>query len=165
MSQQIEIICRRCERRDILDHEPPEDYVCSICGMPAKPVKFENRKFTKDKPYQIKLYGWWKCGKHNQTWKKNQPCLDCEKEPIPPAFTILNQTDKTYEKILGEIDLSKTESGAKKRIKDHLIALNQAQLDTPILLKEFIAQQTKQNTEILKQLKQLNKNLEGNNED
>ena len=152
MSQtaKTEVICRRCERRDVLDNEPPEDYACSICGLLAKPIP-KSQKFTmnKDKPLQLKLHPYWRCAKHQQTWKKNQPCLDCEKEPIKPAFIILNQPNTEYEKILGEIDVSKTESGAKKRIKDHLIALNQAQLDTPILLKEMI-----------KQLKRLNKNLE-----
>ena len=164
MSQQIEVICRRCERRDILDHEIPEDYRCTICNLPAKPEEFGDAKLTKQKPIQIKIFDWWRCTKHNQTWGKNKTCLDCNDEETRPLITQLNPPNMQYEKILGEIDISKTESGARKRVQDHLIALDQARLNTPILLKEFITQQNKRDTEILKQLRQLNQNLEEKND-
>ena len=164
MSQQIEVICRRCERRDVLDHEISEDYRCSVCNMPAKPEKIEPGKFEMGKPHEIKINmkRWWRCAKHNQTWKRKQPCLECENEELHPLVRNLNPTDTEYQKIRDEIDITKTEWGVMKKIRDQEIALKKAELDMPVLLKQSIKQQAKRDNEILKQLKQISKHLDGN---
>jgi len=157
--EQYEVVCKRCGRKDILDHEPLEDYVCSICGPISKPIEY-----SKNKPYEINIKPKaWVCGNHNLVLKKDEPCPECEKKQLRPLITPLNPTNNEYEKIRDDIDISKTEWGVMKKIRDHRIALEKTQLAMPTLLKQSIKQQAKLNNEILKQLKQLNKNLEGKN--
>ena len=157
--EQWEVVCKRCSRREILDHEPNADYVCSICGPISKPIEY-----SKNKPYEINIKPKaWVCGNHNLVLKKNESCPECEKKQLRPLVTTLNPTNSEYEKIIDEISTSKTEREVKNKIRNHFRDLDQTQLDMPVLLKQSIKQQAKLNNEILKQLKQLNKNLEGKN--
>ena len=75
--------------------------------------------------------------------------------------TALEKNNSDIDKIMkdtkDEIQMNKGYAEARMRIKDHQIALQQAQLETPDLLKQQIEQQDK----ILKELSKLNKNLEG----
>ena len=157
--EQFEFTCIRCSHTSIFETEPPEDYECEICGPPPKERsgKFSKNYVIAQKP------SWWRCENHHVTMKWNDSCIECSKKftkrnfPNTDWVMLPNIND---EKTKNEIEMSKTGVMMRNKVKENLIALQQAQLETPNLLK----QQLKQQGQILKVLEQLNKNLEAKNE-
>lgn len=64
---------------------------------------------------------------------------------MAPTFKILKQSqpDKTYENFRDEIEMNKSEGGIIKKIRERQMAIQQAQLDTPVLLKQLIGKMDK----------------------
>jgi len=157
--EQFEFTCIRCSHTSIFETEPPEGYECEICGPLPKERsgKFSKNYVIAQKP------SWWRCENHHVTMKWNDSCPECSKKFTKRNFPdsgriILPNLDD--EKTKSSIEMSKTGAMMRNKVKENLIALQQAQLDTPVLLK----QQLKQQDKILKALEQLNKNLEAKNE-
>jgi len=137
--EQWEVTCRRCARKDILDHEPPKDYVCPACGPIPEPVIFSK---DEDKPYKIDFRPkTWTCGNHHQTFKVKEPCPECEKEftkhmhPKSDSVIIPNIED---EKVKAEMEMGKAERAFIRNSIKKRLDLEQAQLDTANLLKQLI---------------------------
>ena len=160
MTQQelYEFVCKRCSHTSIFESEPPEGYECEICGPPPKEyVKYSKNYKIFPKP------GWWRCENHHVTMKWNDSCIECSKKftkrNFPDAGRIIlpNLDD---EKTKDEIEMSKTGAMMRNKVKENLLALQKAQLETPHLIKA----QLKQQGQILKALERLNKNLEVKNE-
>ncbi len=159
--EQFEFTCIRCSHTSIFETEPPEGHLCQICKF-VPPSKEHDSRFKKN--YKIELTpSYWRCGNHHQTFKWNDSCPECleksTKRNFPSADWIM-LPDINDKQIQSEIEVSKTGTMMRNKVKENLIALQQAQLETPNLLK----QQLKQQGQILKVLKQLNKNLEVKNE-
>ena len=95
-AEQWEVTCIKCSRKDVLDHEPPENYTCSACSFTAKPE--EPEKFSLDKPWVAKsrrLRGdTWTCGNHGQTFKWGVECPECLKN-VKPALSVI-QTQEQF---------------------------------------------------------------------
>ena len=135
--EQFEFVCKRCSHTSIFESEPPEGYECEICGpLP----KTEHGKFSKN--YEIHVTpSYWRCGNHSQTFKWNDSCPECSKKftkrNFPDAGRIIlpNLDDQ---KTKDEIEMSKTKTMMRNKVKEKQLALEQATLDTPVLLKQLI---------------------------
>ncbi len=135
--EQFEFVCKRCSHISILESEPPEGYVCEICGPQPKERsgRFE-KNFTVHKPPR-----WWRCGNHKVTMKWGDSCIECMKKftqrNFPTAdWTMVPNLDSQNTK--DEIEMSKAETIMRNKVKEKQLALEQATLDTPILLKQLI---------------------------
>jgi len=135
--EQFEFVCKRCSHTSIFESEPPEDYECEICGPQPKE---RSGKFSKNYTISQKP-SWWRCENHHQTFKWGDSCPECltksTKRNFPDVdWTILPNIND--EKTKNDISTSKTEREVRDKIRKHQAALQQAQLDTPILLKQLI---------------------------
>lgn len=162
MSQksQWEVVCIRCDRKDILNHEPENGYVCHVCGVIPEPIKYSKNEVQK---IFVRPRGW-QCQKHNNTFRNNEPCPECDKEILSPNTELLmrGRLERESKNIKDEIETNKVERPIRKKILEHEIALREAQLETPNLLKqqlkqqgEMFNQQSKRDELILKTLEKL----------
>jgi len=149
--EQFEFTCIRCSHTSILESEPTKDYVCQICKF-VPPSKEHDSKFTKN--YVIPITPkYWRCGNHNQTFKWGNSCPECLKKFTQRNFPTADWTmvpNLNDQKTKAEIEMSKTETMMRNKVKEKQLALEQATLDTPVLLRQF--------------LKKLDKVLEARNE-
>jgi len=155
--EQWEVICRGCRRKDILDHEPPEDYMCYICGP-----KLEPEKHSLDKPQTINLKqkGWW-CPRHKNTFKHKESCPECLLDPpkkvMPGSAKFLNpqSTENELAEIQIDTETRQLEREIRKKAREHQKAIQQAPLDTLVLMKQFIENEKKSSAKLDKLIKVL----------
>jgi len=137
--EQFEFTCIRCSHTSIFETEPPEGYLCQICKF-IPPSKEHDSSFSKNYVIAQKP-SWWRCGNHNQTFKWNDSCPECSKKltrrNFPDAGRII-VPNLDEQKTKDEIEMSKTETMMRNMVKEKQLALEQATLDTPILLKQLI---------------------------
>jgi len=141
--EQYELVCKRCSHTSIFETEPPEDYECEICG--PLPKEHEHGKFSKN--YEIlPKPSYWRCGNHHQTFKWNDSCPECSIKSTTrnfPAAGRIMLPNIDDEKTKNEIYMRKTEHEVRSKIREHQASLQQAQLDTPVLLKQLIEKMDK----------------------
>ena len=146
MTQQelYEFVCKHSSNVSIFETPPSENYICGICNY-QPPEKEHNSKFSKNHMITIPPR-YWRCGNHHQTFKWNDSCPECSikftKRNFPTADWV-QLPNKNDEKTLNEIEMSKTGVMMRNKVKENLIALKQAQLDTPVLLKQLIGKMDK----------------------
>jgi len=137
--EQFEFVCINCSNVSIFETEPPSNYKCEICSYDP-PKKEHDSKFSKNYVIAQKP-SWWRCGNHHQTFKWSDSCPECSKKFTKRNFpdagrVILPNLDD--QKTKNEIEMSKTETLMRNKVKEKQLALEQATLDTPVLLKQLI---------------------------
>ena len=135
--EQFEFVCKRCSHTSIFETEPPSDYTCEICGpMPQERSGRFEKNYTVQKPAR-----WWRCGNTHVTMKWGNNCPECLKKPTQRNFPTADWTmvpNLDDQKTKDEIVMSKTETMMRVKVKEKQLALEQATLDTAILLKQLI---------------------------
>ena len=135
----FEFVCRHCSNVSIFETPPSEDYICGICNY-QPPEKEHDSKFSKNHTITIPPR-YWRCGNHNQTFKWNDSCPECSikftKRNFPDAGRVIlpNLDDQ---KTKDEIEMSKTATMMRNKVKEKQQALEQATLDAPVLLRQLI---------------------------
>ena len=137
--EQFEFVCINCSNVSIFETEPSSDYTCQICSYKV-PEKEHDSKFSKN--YKIfPKPSWWRCENHHVTMKWNDSCVECSKKFTTRNFPdagriILPNLDDQKTKDL--IVMSKTATMMRNMVKEKQLALEQATLDTPVLLRQLI---------------------------
>jgi len=137
--EQFEFVCIGCSHTSIFETEPPSDYKCQICSY-NPPSKEHDSTFSKNYVIAEKP-SWWRCGTHHQTFKWNDSCPECSVKfttrNFPDAGRVIlpNLNDKNTQDM---IEYSKGKTEFRNKVVKKQLELDQATLDTPILLKQLI---------------------------